>query len=61
MKGFIEVTEVGSGNAILINVGFICTVLQCNNKSTIYTVKEPWSLKESYEEIVNKIKRAMDD
>ena len=55
MKGFIEVTEVGSGNAILINVGFICTVLQCNNKTTIYTVKEPWSVKESYEEIVNKI------
>ena len=61
MKGFIEVTGVGSGNVILINIGCIYTVLQCNNKATIYTVKESWSVKESYEEIVNKIKRAMDD
>ena len=62
MKGFIEVTEVGGSKAMLINVGFICTVVQCNNKATIYMVNDntyPWNVRESYEDVINKIKRAM--
>ena len=64
MKGFIEVTETGSSKAMLINVSFICTVLQCNNKATIYMVNDntyPWNVRESYEEVFHKIKQAMEE
>lgn len=64
MKGFIEVTEVNSSNALLVNVDHICTVLQCNNKTIIYMVNDNtclWHVKESYEEIFNKIKRAREE
>lgn len=61
MKGFIEINH---NNKILINVNQIECVCQYSNEVKIYMVddKEPFFISgESYEEVVNKIKQAIEE
>lgn len=60
MKGFIEI-NVCDNNAILININQIDYVCQKPDNVEIYIIgypQTPWIVKDSYKEIVNKIKEA---
>lgn len=63
MKGFIEINEVGSSKAMLINVACIESVVQSPERVRIYmtsNIQYVWTVEESYEEIVNKIEKAVE-
>lgn len=63
MKGFIEIKISDTRNA-LINVNQIESVWRTPNNVEIYTIcnaQQALVVKESYEEIVNKIKQATED
>ena len=62
MKGFIEVNAVGFDKAILINVNQIKIVQQESSYILIfYDYNSAFQVKDSYEEIVNKIKQATEE
>lgn len=62
MKGFIEVNAVGFDKAILINVNQIKIVQQESSYILIfYDYNNAFQVKNSYEEIVNKIKQATEE
>lgn len=64
MKGFIEINEVNSSKVILINVARIEFVVKFHDSVSIYMINDkgnPRIVKESYEEIVNKIKQATEE
>ena len=62
MNGFIEVNAVGFDKAILINVNQIKIVQQESSYILIfYDYNSAFQVKDSYEEIVNKIKQATEE
>ena len=64
MKGFIEVNAVGFDKAILININEIKIVQQEFSYILIFITNDcnnAFQVKESYEEIVNKIKQATEE
>lgn len=66
MKGFIEVNEANSDKVILINVAQIESVIKFRGSVTICMINNNninprRMIRESYEEIVNKIKEAMEE
>lgn len=63
MKGFIEVNEANSSKVVLINVAQIESVMKFPDLVTIYMINDkniPRTIRESYEEIVNKIKEVIE-
>ena len=63
MKGFIEVNEANSSKVVLINVAQIESVMKFPDSVLINMINDksiPRTIRESYEEIVNKIKEAME-
>ena len=63
MKGFIEVNEANSSKVVLINVAQIESVMKFPDSVLINIINDksiPRTIRESYEEIVNKIKEAME-
>lgn len=64
MKGFIEVNEANSSKVVLINVAQIESVMKFPDSVLINMINDksiPRTIRESYEEIVNKIKQAMEE
>lgn len=64
MKGFIEINEANSSKVVLINVAQIESVMKFPDSVLINMINNnsiPRTIKESYEEIVNKIKQAMEE
>lgn len=64
MKGFIEINEANSSKVVLINVAQIESVMKFPDSVLINMINDksiPRTIRESYEEIVNKIKQAMEE
>ena len=64
MKGFIEVNEANSSKVVLINVAQIESVMKFPDSVLINMINNnsiPRTIRESYEEVVNKIKEAMEE
>lgn len=64
MKGFIEIHQVETNTAVLVNVKYIDSVIQSQDYTGIYVINDKfdaWKAEESYEEIVAKIRQAMED
>ena len=61
MKGFIEVHKAARDIAVFINVKYIDSVVQNNTFTEIHSVNNTYlQIKGSYEEVVNKIKQAVE-
>lgn len=64
MKGFIEINEANSDKVVLINVAQIESVIKFPDSVLINMINNnsiPRTIRESYEEIVNKIKEATEE
>lgn len=58
---FIELTDIYDGESFCLNINFIKTVRNNNDRYTlICTADSQYSVSESYDEVVKKIKRCFE-